>query len=167
VLNGGFFKTNEGIKFMEFNGRFGDPEGLNILMLLSSSFADVIKQMWHKTLAEETVNFVKKASVVKYLVAKEYPQESNEATVFTMDEKAISEMGVDVFFASSVKTADKQYQTLKKSRAIAFGALADTIENAGDLVNNAIDIFVSADLEYRSDIGAKANLDKLLDYDFG
>jgi phosphoribosylamine-glycine ligase len=56
---------------------------------------------------------------------------------------------------------------LKKSRAIAFGALADTIENAGDLVNNAIDIFVSADLEYRSDIGAKANLDKLLDYDFG
>ena len=28
ILNGGFFKTKNGIKFMEFNGRFGDPETL-------------------------------------------------------------------------------------------------------------------------------------------
>ena len=28
VLNAGFFITREGVKFMEFNGRFGDPEGL-------------------------------------------------------------------------------------------------------------------------------------------
>ncbi|BBB22567.1 phosphoribosylamine-glycine ligase [Abyssogena phaseoliformis symbiont OG214] len=166
VLNGGFFKTKEGIKFMEFNGRFGDPEGLNILTILESSFADLIRDMWHKTLSENKVSFIKKASVIKYLVAKEYPQESAKATVFTMDKEAINELGVNIFFASSIKTSDNQYQTLKKSRAIAIGAIADKIEEAGDLVNQAIERFVHTDLEYRSDIGSKENLDKLLNYDF-
>ncbi|SMN17092.1 Phosphoribosylamine--glycine ligase [uncultured Candidatus Thioglobus sp.] len=167
VLNGGFFKTKEGIKFMEFNGRFGDPEGLNILTILESSFADVIRDMWHKTLSEDKVLFIKKSSVIKYLVAKEYPRESNEATIFTIDKEAINKMGVNIFFASSIEKSNNQYQTLKKSRAIAFGAVAEKIEDAGKLVNQAIEKFVHADLEYRSDIGSKENLEKLLNYDFG
>ncbi|MBA5248468.1 MAG: phosphoribosylamine--glycine ligase [Gammaproteobacteria bacterium] len=166
VLNGGFFKTKQGIKFMEFNGRFGDPEGLNILTVLESSFADLIKDMWHKTLSKDKVNFIKKASVVKYLVAKEYPQESNEATVFTLDEQAITDMNVTVFVASSIKISNGQYQTLKKSRVIAFAAIADKIEDAGDLVNQAIEKFVHTNLTYRKDIGSKKNLDKLLNYNF-
>jgi phosphoribosylamine--glycine ligase len=166
VLNGGFFKTKDGIKFMEFNGRFGDPEGLNILTILESSFADLIRDIWHKRLSENKVDFIKKASVVKYLVAKEYPQESSKATLFTMDEQAITDMGVNIFFASSVKVSDGNYQTLKKSRAIAFGAAENKIEDAGDLVNLAIEKFVHADLEYRKDIGSKENIDKLLNYDF-
>jgi len=166
VLNGGFFKTRQGIQFMEFNGRFGDPEGLNILTILKSSFADVIRSMWHKTLSEDNVKFIKKASVIKYLVAKEYPQESSKTTLFNMDEKAINDMNVNIFFAASIKMPDGQYQTLKKSRAIAFGAVAEKIEDAGNLINEAIEKFVHADLEYRKDIGSKENLEKLLSYDF-
>ena len=166
ILNGGFFKTKEGIKFMEFNGRFGDPEALNVLTVLESSFADMIRSMWHKTLSEDKVKFIKKASVIKYLVAKEYPQESEAATVFTINKEAITDMGVHIFIASAIKTADNQYTTLKKSRAIAFGAIAEEITDAGILVNQAIEKFVDADLEYRKDIGSQENLDKLLNYDF-
>lgn len=161
VLNGGFFKTKNGIKFMEFNARFGDPEGLNILTILESSFADVIRDMWHKTLSENKISFIKKSSVTKYLVAREYPQESNGAIIFTLDKQAINNMGVNIFFASSIKISDDTYQTLKKSRVIAFAAVAEKIEDAGDLVNQAIERFVHADLEYRSDIGSKKNLEKL------
>ena len=71
VLNGGFFKTPAGIKFMEFNGRFGDPEGLNILSILETSFSDLLVHIWSGTLSDKAVSFAKKASVVKYLVAKE------------------------------------------------------------------------------------------------
>ena len=166
VLNGGFFKTKQGIKFMEFNGRFGDPEGLNILSILKSSFADLIRDMWHKTLSEDKLDFIKKACVVKYLVAQQYPQESTKATIFTLDKQAIYAMGVDIFFASSIKMPDGKYQTLKKSRAIAFGAKADNIADAASLVNQAIQKFVYADLEYRKDIGSEHNLNKLLNYDF-
>ena len=162
VLNGGFFKTKQGIKFMEFNGRFGDPEALNILTILATPFSNLIKDMWHKTISNDSVNFIKKASVIKYLVAKEYPQESKNAILFTVNEQAIKDMGVNIFFASSIKISNHQYQTLKKSRVIALGAIADKIEEAGNLVNQAIEQFVHADLDYREDIGSKDNLDKLL-----
>ena len=37
-INGGFFKTDRGIKFMEFNARLGDPEAHNALAYLGSAF---------------------------------------------------------------------------------------------------------------------------------
>lgn len=49
VLNGGFFKTAAGIRFMEFNGRFGDPEGVNTLNVLEGSFADLLVSIWDGT----------------------------------------------------------------------------------------------------------------------
>ena len=65
---------------MEFNGRFGDPEGMNILTILKSSFAELLISLWDQTLAEDKVRFIDLASVIKYLVASEYPEKSPRAT---------------------------------------------------------------------------------------
>ena len=161
VLNGGFFKTNNGIKFMEFNGRFGDPEGLNILSILEGSFSELLIHLWNKTLSEDVISFVKKASVVKYLVAKEYPEQSNKIISFTINEKAINNLGVKIFFASCIKTGIHQYETLKKSRVCAFSVVSDTIYDASNLINKAIDTHVKGMLEYRHDIGSQKSLEKL------
>ncbi len=161
VLNGGFFKTRDGIKFMEFNGRFGDPEGLNILSVLEGSFSGLLMRLWDKTLSEDNVSFLKKASVVKYMVAKEYPDESDDATSFAMDEKDIEELGVTIFLASCIRTGEHQYTTLKKSRVVAFCAVADSIEAASSVIDTAIDAHFHGELEYRRDIGSPKSLEKL------
>ncbi len=165
VLNGGFFKTKQGIRFMEFNGRFGDPEGLNILSILEGSFSELLIHIWNKTLSENVVSFVKKASVVKYLVAKEYPEQSGNATSFSIDEGAMIEKGIKIFFASCIKTGTHQYETLKKSRVCAFSTISDNIETASSIINKAIDSHVTYvqenKLEYRSDIGSQKSLEKL------
>lgn len=165
VLNGGFFKTRHGIKFMEFNGRFGDPEGLNILSVLKGSFSELLIHLWNKTLSENVVSFLKKASVVKYLVAKEYPEQSDNATSFSINEDAVTEMGIKIFFASCIKTGTHQYETLKKSRVCAFSAVSDDIEAASLLINKAIETHVTyakeGMLEYREDIGSQKSLEKL------
>lgn len=161
VLNGGFFKTEQGIKFMEFNGRLGDPEGLNVLSILKSSFSELLVHLWHKTLSEDAVLFVKKASVVKYLVAKEYPLESAKSSIFSVNTEAIASKGVSIFFASAEKRTDGNYQTLKKSRVVALVALDDEIATASDRVNEVIEKYITGDLEYRSDIGATENLKTL------
>ena len=161
VLNGGFFKTQKGIRFMEFNGRFGDPEVLNILSVFDGSFSALLIHIWNKTLSEDVVSFVKKASVVKYLVAKEYPDESDKITPFTLDEKAICDLDVKIFFASCIQTGEHQYETLKKSRVVAFAVAADTIEIASSLINKVIDTYVKGALEYRHDVGSQKNLEKL------
>lgn len=165
VLNGGFFKTKQGIKFMEFNGRFGDPEVLNIISILEGSFSELLIHIWNKTLSENVVSFIKKASVVKYLVAKEYPEQSDNVTSFSIDEYAITGMGIKIFFASCIKTGIHQYETLKKSRVCAFSTVSDNIEAASSLINKAINTHVTYAkediLEYRQDIGSQKSLEKL------
>ena len=162
VLNGGFFKTRDGIKFMEFNARFGDPEGINILSVLEGSFAGLLKRIWDVAISEDSVSFARKASVVKYLVAREYP-EGGKAAAFRLDESAIARLGVTTYFASCTRTGPGRYRTLGRSRAVAFGAVADTIVEASDLVNKAIRLHAIGGLEYRSDIGSTANLKMLND----
>ena len=39
--------------------------------------------------------------------------------------------------------------------------MSETIENASDMINEAIQKYVAGNLEYRRDIGAKKSLDKL------
>ena len=99
VLNGGFFKTKLGIKFMEWNGRFGDPEALNVLSVLEGSFAGSPKSVWDKTLSADSVKFAGKASVVKYMVAKECPEPSRPSVPFMIDEDSVDALGVRLFFA--------------------------------------------------------------------
>ena len=161
ILNGGFFKTKQGIRFMEFNSRFGDPEVLNILSVLNSSFSELLIHLWNGTLSVDVVSFTKKSSVSKYLVAKEYPTSSKESLSFTINESAIKEMGVDILFAACVKTDDHQYQTLKSSRVVGFVATADRVEDASELIDRAIESHVTSTLEYRRDIGSSDNLTKL------
>ena len=161
VLNGGFFKTRDGIKFMEFNARFGDPEGINVLSLLRGPFSELLARVWDGKLAGKAVRFDPRASVTKYLVAKEYPGESPEASEFSVDEGAAAKMGVATFLASCVGAGGNRYRTLKKSRVAAFGAVSDTVRRASSLVDRAIDSHVRGDLEYRRDVGSRESLHSL------
>ena len=161
VLNGGFFKTAAGIRFMEFNGRFGDPEGLNVLSIMRTPLSAVLRSIWDGTVSGDSVSFVNRASVVKYLVASEYPSASPDFIDFTIDWRAVEGLGVAAYPASCVRTGRDSYRTLKRSRVVAFGAVAETVKGASNLVNEAIDNHVSGSLEYRRDIGSAANLEAL------
>ena len=154
VLNGGFFKTESGIRFMEWNGRFGDPEALNVLSVLEGSFSSLLKSVWDKTLSVDSAKFAEKASVVKYMVAREYPEPSPSPVRFWIDEDSVKALGVDLFLASCVRTGPHRYETLGTSRVVAFCALGDTIAEASGLVDEAITDHFGGDLEYRRDVGA-------------
>ncbi|MCE2497672.1 MAG: hypothetical protein J4F28_01520 [Nitrosopumilaceae archaeon] len=103
VLNGGFFKTAGGIRFMEFNSRFGDPECLNIMSVLETPLSEVLARMWEGTLSGDTVSFANKASVCKYLVAREYPSASPSASCFEVDDDSVGRLGVTAYYASCVR----------------------------------------------------------------
>jgi len=181
VLNGGFFKTRDGMRFMEFNARFGDPEALNILALLQTPLAAIIKDLYHGRLRAQRVKFIRKASVVKYLVAKEYPERSARKLRFSVAEKAIVDDNINIFYASCVRAAGKAsaqkkigaakadvaktdvlFDTLKKSRVLALGKVHSSIADASDAINRAIADHIDGRLEYRRDIGAPKSLQKLM-----
>ncbi|MDD5168790.1 MAG: phosphoribosylamine--glycine ligase, partial [Syntrophales bacterium] len=72
VMYGGFMITRTGVKLLEYNARFGDPEAMNILPLLATDFVDVCRAIIEGTLEKLPVIFDKKATVCKYVVPRGY-----------------------------------------------------------------------------------------------
>ncbi len=81
IMYGGFMVTASGVKLIEYNARFGDPEAMNILPLLRTDFIDVCRAIIDGTLDRLDIVFEKKATVCKYVVPIGYglPQDHPEA----------------------------------------------------------------------------------------
>ncbi|MDD5469290.1 MAG: phosphoribosylamine--glycine ligase [Candidatus Peribacteraceae bacterium] len=78
LLYGGFIIVRDGVRVIEYNARFGDPEALNILPILSSDFVEICQAIINGELAEELVQFEKQATVCKYITPISYPEKKTE-----------------------------------------------------------------------------------------
>ena len=72
VLYGGFIKTEQGIKIIEFNARFGDPETQCVLNNLQSDLVENILDLLNNQ--EVKLEFKKQTSVGVVLSALGYPE---------------------------------------------------------------------------------------------
>jgi phosphoribosylamine--glycine ligase len=72
VMNSGFFATADGVKVIEFNARFGDPECMNIMSLFAGDWTEVMSSICDRTLSPADVPLREDASVVLYLVSPDY-----------------------------------------------------------------------------------------------
>ena len=72
VLYGGLMKTPQGIKVIEFNARFGDPETEVVLPLLQSDIFDIFQGVATGTPVEEPV-WAKGVTLGVVLASKGYP----------------------------------------------------------------------------------------------
>lgn len=162
VLNAGFFLTPEGIRIMEFNARFGDPECMNIMTLLDSSLLNILQKIAARSLTSQDIFFKPLASVVKYLVSPEYAVKEGKERNFSMDVASIQKRGINVFFSSAVSTGGiGQYRSVGNSRVVALACTAKTIPEAAKKIDRAIANCVKDPLEYRSDIGSIGEIKRL------
>jgi phosphoribosylamine--glycine ligase len=154
VLNTGFFITHRGLKLIEFNARFGDPEAMNILALLESSALDLMDAIADQRLDDASVRFRGAASNVTYLVAPEYPSKG-EGREFGLDAAAVEAEGCTVNFAACEQVGDNRYRSTGSSRVVALSTTATTIADAHERIDSAIAAgFGDAPwLEWRRDIG--------------
>jgi len=154
VIYGGFFKTKNGIKFIEFNSRFGDPEALNVLNSLQTPFTEVMENIFNKTLNENNCKFKKTYTFTVYVVTKEYAVENRkEPLVFTINKEKINEEGVKVYFANTKNVEGNTYSSVSNSRLFGLTASAETLEKAKEIVYNSMEGNLDENLDYRTDIG--------------
>ena len=78
-MNSGFFATAAGVKVIEFNARFGDPECMNIMALFDGDWTRVMQRICAGTLTREDVRLRDEASLVLYLVSPDYALPSGGA----------------------------------------------------------------------------------------
>ena len=124
VLYGQFMITREGMKVVEFNARFGDPEAMNVLTLLKSDFVDVCEAIVDGSLDKMKIDFERSASVCKYVVPEGYPDSPVKNAPLTVDEKP----EFMVYYASVNERDGKVYTT--SSRSLAVVGVADNIADA-------------------------------------
>jgi phosphoribosylamine--glycine ligase len=159
VMNSGFFATADGVKVIEFNARFGDPECMNIMSLFSGSWPHVMERICAGALSAEDVPLRPEASVVLYLVSPDYALRAGPAYEFALDRERIEAAGSHVFFSSAVQSGEGTYRTVGTSRAVALATTAPTLEQArARVVQSAQTIPV---LEWRRDVGEEGYLDGL------
>ena len=154
VLYGAFFKTQKGILFIEFNSRLGDPESLNVLSVLESSFADVVKTIADgEELNNKNCTFGNRDSYVLYIVSKGYAIEKNAPPITYKVKEGLKDE-VEVFYANTKKVAEETYQSVGNSRLFA---LVKTGDNANQIKNEVDEIakkyIIDNQLDYRTDIG--------------
>ena len=65
--------TKGGVKVIEYNARFGDPEAMNVLSILESDFLSICISMVDGNLKNQGVSFERLSTVCKYVVPVGYP----------------------------------------------------------------------------------------------
>jgi phosphoribosylamine--glycine ligase len=131
---------------IEFNARFGDPEAMNVLSLLTSDLSEIMERITRGTLSSAHVTFEKKATVCKYLVPAGYPDAPHAGDpIFAGDTTEA------ITYYANVEERDGSLVTLT-SRTLAFVGKGDTLEAAEHIAEQAA-ASVTGLVRYRKDIG--------------
>jgi len=155
VLYGQFMATKDGIKVIEFNARFGDPEAMNVLSLLEGSLSQTFMSMAKGKL--KAPRFSDECTVVKYLVPDGYPEKPLKDAQVSVDSSQIKSAGASVYYASVYQKDGSIYTS--SSRAFGILGKGETLEEAERIAEKACS-FVSGPLWHRKDIGTKALVER-------
>ena len=164
VLYGGFILTKKGVKLIEYNVRFGDPEAINILSVLESDLVEIFLGIISQSLVAKEIKFLEKATVCKYVVPKGYPNNPIKGKI-EIDEEfahAYSDKKNSRYYYASIEDKNGELW-MTGSRALCFASKEDSIEAAEQNVERAIN-FVSGEIYHRTDIGTKELLQKKVKY---
>ncbi|MGA7798517.1 MAG: phosphoribosylamine--glycine ligase [Methanoregula sp.] len=153
ILYGQFMNTANGPKVIEFNARFGDPEAMNVLTLLSSDLTDVVTGITEGTLSASKVAFDHAATVCKYVVPVGYPAAPKIGRPLNL-----GKTGDAILYYANVEERDGRLFTLT-SRTLAFVGKADTLAGAEHIAEQAASA-VKGSVHHRRDIGTQTLLNR-------
>jgi phosphoribosylamine--glycine ligase len=151
ILYGGFMATRDGVKLIEYNARFGDPESLNLLTLLETDFAEICGAIVNQSLADVDVRFSAKASVCKYVVPEGYPDAPRKGDEVRLPTQLPA--GATMFL-SAVDVKDGTL-VATGSRTVAVVGTGDTIGEA-EAVCEQVVREIPGPFFHRADIGTES-----------
>ena len=148
VLYGGLMKTPQGIKVIEFNARFGDPETEVVLPRLKSDAIDLFMAVANNEQPE--AEWSNEATLGIVLASKGYPGDYDKGFVIEGTERVESQI-----FHMGTALKDGKLVTAG-GRVMIVVASAPTLKEAQMKAREEIAKIECDNLFYRTDIGAKA-----------
>lgn len=152
VLYAGLMVTKDGIKVLEFNARFGDPETQAVLMRLDSDLVEIMEAVIDGKLAKQEIKWQQKPAVCVVVAAGGYPKSYRKGDEIT----GLAEANQNaVVFHAGTKFADGKVVS-NGGRVLGVTAMGDDIKGAIDNAYAAVDKIHFADCFCRRDIGHRA-----------
>ena len=149
VLYGGLMKTPNGIKVIEFNARFGDPETEVVLPLISSDICDIFEAVATGAEAVEPT-WESLATLGIVLASKGYPGSYEKGYAITGLEN------VDGMIYHMGTAAKDGHIVTAGGRVMIVVCKAETLAAAHAKANAEVAKITCDNLFYRTDIGHKA-----------
>ncbi|MGB6442557.1 MAG: phosphoribosylamine--glycine ligase, partial [Thermoplasmata archaeon] len=163
ILYGGFMLAERGPVLVEYNARFGDPEGINAITLYEEgNFAELLAGVATGRVDPNLVQFRLRSTVVRYLVPPGYGDRPKPGGLLEIDTTAIEADGVHVYYGG-VTAAGPGTVRLGSSRGVALVGEASAIHEAGTRVEAALR-HVRGEYYVRHDIGTKEDLTRRVEH---
>lgn len=147
VLYFGLMMTADGIKVIEYNARFGDPETQVILPLLKTDLSVIMDACIDGRLHETEIEWLDETALTVVVASGGYPEnviKGYEIEVGKLD-------GVTLYHAGTTIKDDKL--VTNGGRVFSLTAVADNLSEARKKVYGQIDKIKFQGARYRSDIG--------------
>jgi len=152
VLYFGLMKTADGVKVIEYNCRFGDPETQVVLPRLDGDLYEIFDAVIDERLDEVDIKWNDNAAVCVVLASGGYPQQYK--TGYEIDGlKQAESLGALLFHAGTKKDGDKILTA--GGRVLGVTAVGDNLSDAIDKAYTYLKPISFKDMHYRTDIGIK------------
>jgi phosphoribosylamine--glycine ligase len=153
VLYAGLMVTAEGVRLIEFNVRFGDPETEVVLPRLDGDLFELLAAAAAGRLPDEAPRFSDEAAVCVIAAAAGYPAAPVAGASIAGLDDAASLRGVTVFHAGT-RRDDASALRVGGGRVLCVSALGETLAAAREQAYRAVNLVSFDGMHYRTDIGA-------------
>ena len=149
ILFVGIMITEDGIKVLEYNVRFGDPETQSVLFRLKTDLNEIMTAVIDNKLKDVKIEYTDEQAICVMLASGGYPEAYEKGKVITGLDKLDDDI---VVFHSGTKMSDGKLVT-NGGRVIGVTAKAATVADAADKVYKNIENINFEGMHYRTDIG--------------
>ena len=156
LLYPGLKITPNGLKVLEFNARFGDPETQSYMRLLKTDLYDILTASVEGTLENIIIEWADQFACCIVLASGGYPGNYEKGKEITGVDKA-EKMDDIVIFHAGTKRVNNQLLT-NGGRVLGITATGETLRSALDKAYNAVKLIHFEGMHYRTDIGLKSLL---------
>jgi len=156
LLYAGLALTSRGVRVVEFNARFGDPETQVLMALLRTPLSALLLGAATGTLAEVGLpQWHDGAAVTVVMASAGYPASSSKGDVITGVDAADAINGVDVIHAGTATDADGRLVTAG-GRVLAVTAVGADLDQARQRAYQGVAAIDFEGAQHRTDIARSA-----------
>ena len=156
LLYAGLALTSRGLRVVEFNARFGDPETQVVLARLRSGLGGLLTAAATGSLGTHPEpQWSEDAAVTVVVAAHGYPESPRKGDLISGLDEAGRQAGVDILHAGTSVMEDGSV-TSSGGRVLSVTAVGSTLHEARERAYAAVDLITLEGSHHRRDIAARA-----------